>query len=162
MDAELNKKVYIMRGLPGSGKSTWTKENAPGAVVCSADAYFERSGQYKFEPSKIGQAHIACQTKFAKAITSNAQLVVVDNTNTTARELRHYVELAQNAGYMVEIVEFPIDIELSVARNVHGVPRASIERMANRMQPVQFEGVTITKVGPVVQSLLKPEEEPNE
>jgi predicted kinase len=37
----MNKNVYVMMGVPGSGKSTWIRNNVPGALVASADHYFE-------------------------------------------------------------------------------------------------------------------------
>lgn len=33
--------LYILTGLPGSGKSTWAKENLPNAVVVCKDTIRE-------------------------------------------------------------------------------------------------------------------------
>jgi hypothetical protein len=72
--------VVILRGLPGSGKSSFARALAgacsrvgkPGgegrsiggraAVVCSADDYFERLG--KFDAGLLAQAHQACQQRY--------------------------------------------------------------------------------------------------
>ena len=69
--------VIIMRGIPGAGKSTLTRrlrETAEAVgrevVVCSADDYFlDNRGVYRFNPSKIGDAHKSCKWRFDTAIT---------------------------------------------------------------------------------------------
>ena len=56
------RRVIIMRGLPGSGKSTEAKSYilTHGAVVVSADDFFMVAGKYRYNPAKIGDAHVAC------------------------------------------------------------------------------------------------------
>ena len=51
--------LVLLRGLPGSGKSylghyIWTS-------VFEADKYFEQDGEYKFDPSKLKEAHQWCK-----------------------------------------------------------------------------------------------------
>lgn len=131
------KKVYIMRGLPGAGKSTWTKNNAPGAVICSADHFFERDGTYRFDPTNLGKAHAECFAKFQKALERGAEAIVVDNTNTTKWEFEKYQNLADLHGYDVELVNIfdgGFSDEDLANRNTHGVPLESIRRMRSRWQ----------------------------
>lgn len=64
-------KLLLVRGIPGSGKSTyakqWAEEN--NAVHVEADMYFvQPSGHYAFDPKQIGAAHDWCQLKAAKAL----------------------------------------------------------------------------------------------
>ncbi len=51
-------------------------------VICSADDYFMKDGVYHFNGGLIGKAHDWCMTKFLEALTSEADIVMVDNTNT--------------------------------------------------------------------------------
>lgn len=129
------KICYILRGLPGSGKSTFAASLRPlSCVVCSADDYFMRDGAYRFDPNKLGKAHTCCMLKFKQAISAQVQIIVVDNTNTTKREYREYQRLAKESGYKVIIKKFECSIEDSVKRNTHNVPEATIRKMHSRFE----------------------------
>ena len=60
----MNKTLYIVRGLPGSGKSTFAKQLVShDFLVCEADKYFidKETGEYNFDFTKIKDAHKFCQ-----------------------------------------------------------------------------------------------------
>ena len=57
------RRCIIMRGLPGSGKSTRARQHVAaaagaGSTVCSADDYFVAlgGGKYRFDPRQLGAA----------------------------------------------------------------------------------------------------------
>lgn len=131
--------VIVMRGIPGSGKSTWIKNNVPDAVVCSADLYFMQTGEYKFDPSKLGSAHAWCRLAYEVALRDNEPVVVVDNTNTTNKEMAFYIEKAEASGYDIVIVQLNTPADVAAARNVHGVPAEKVQQMAARMQELRPE-----------------------
>lgn len=138
-------KVTIYSGVPGSGKSTIIRRDHPGAIVCSADHWYERNGSYleDFNPAELPKAHGACLLKFARALEHGFSVlgatdaltyeIVVDNTNTTAVEIAPYAALALAYGANLEIVTVQCDPEVAAARNSHGVPRASVLAMADRI-----------------------------
>lgn len=130
-------KVVIMQGVPGSGKSTYIAEHLKGAVVVSADHYFDRLG--RFDPSLLSAAHGECLTNFNAAVLAKAALIVVDNTNTTPVEVAPYWALAQAYGYEVEIVRIVCDPNVAAARNTHGVPVVGVLAMHERLD--KFEGL---------------------
>lgn len=133
-------KVVLMRGVPGSGKSTHRKQCFPDALVCSADDFFVgEDGVYRFDRRKIGQAHQECQRKFKQALKDRVPLVVVDNTNTMLKEMKPYVQAAKHRGYRVECVRVDTPVEVAAARNTHGVPFEAVKRMAERMADVPKE-----------------------
>jgi predicted kinase len=131
------RKLVVLRGLPGSGKSTVAKQL--GGLVCSADDYFMRDGEYKFDPFLLGKAHKDCRDTVELAMYNDHQLIVLDNTNTQKWEYEAYLDLAKIYGYEVEIKVVgglsDSDVEVYHARQTHGVPLKSLRKMAARFEP---------------------------
>lgn len=133
-------KVIIMRGQPGSGKSTYTAKHYPDALVCSADHFFMKNGKYEFDKTKIGQAHAECLKKFVVMVAQggaamfHADTIVVDNTNINATEIAPYAALALAYGWELEIITLDVDPAISAARNVHEVPASTVKRMHKQME----------------------------
>ncbi len=123
------KRVILLRGAPGSGKSTYVKKNFPDAFVCSADHYFERSGVYEFDPTKLGFAHGYCKHNFLQALIEGEPVVIVDNTNLRRREFAYYAKTAKEYGYKVYQ-----KILRGEYANTHGVPPHKVEQMRTRLQ----------------------------
>lgn len=127
---ENKKRCIVLRGLPGSGKSTFTSQLGEDAIICSADHYFERSGTYIFDPKMLFLAHKICRNKFEAAVRSGAPLVVVDNTNIKYKDWKDYMTYALEHGYYVTVAEAQErDIDVLMSRGKHGVPRPTYERM---------------------------------
>jgi predicted kinase len=133
--------LTILSGLSGSGKSTYTRLVCGGSSVFSADQFFMVGNEYRFDVSKLSQAHGACCKGVIEALQAGTDHVVVDNTNTTSEEIAPYVLLAQAFGYEVEIVTLIAPKGMSegdyiaecAKRNAHGVPAAGIAAQAQRL-----------------------------
>ena len=128
-------RVTIMQGIPGSGKSTWIRENFPFyKTVCSADQYFiDSDGVYRFDQNRLAEAHEACFENFKAAITNRHPEIIIDNTNTSPREWSKYRVYAEEHDYWVGIKLILCDPEVAIARNVHDVPAATILKLHNRL-----------------------------
>lgn len=125
-------KVVILRGLPGAGKSTWIALNLLNALVVSADHFFMKTGKYAFNRALLGAAHNECQSRFFDAISLRAPLVVVDNCNLTARDMRFYVIHALSHNYELEIVSLQTPADVAIKRGLHSVPASAYDLLVNR------------------------------
>ena len=127
--------VYLMVGVPGSGKSHWIKQHAPGAVVCSADHYFTgEDGVYRWFPDGLYPAHERCFEKYRNALLEGMHDVVVDNTNTKTKFMRRYVQLANEHVITPVVVYVKCDPVVAAARNTHGVPVDTVQKMHDEIE----------------------------
>ena len=132
--------LYIVRGLPGSGKSTVGRsiQHRSGEVpYCyAADDFFMVNGEYRFDPTKLGMVHEFCQEAVRSALF-NDHSVVVANTFTERWEMEPYLRMAEKHGARVVVIDCfdagMTDAELA-AKNVHGVPEATIATMRARWE----------------------------
>jgi predicted kinase len=131
-------RVVIMRGIPGAGKSTWVRDNMPGALIASADHYYTGpDGVYRFDPNKIRDAHNYCLREFlTHLMLGGPQDLVVDNTNVKVFEVAPYYRLAEAFGREVEVVWVDCTADVAAARTVHGVPLETVLRMAWSFEPL--------------------------
>lgn len=123
--------LYLIRGVPGSGKSELAKTlqiNGIVKYIAEADDYFTRTGKYVFDASKLHLAHKQCQQIVDYALKQGFS-VAVSNTSTTEKEVETYKQLAEkyNAKFVSIVVESRHD-----GTNQHNVPAEKIEQMKNR------------------------------
>lgn len=116
-------ELVIIRGLPGSGKSTMARVLAQvGYLHVEADMYFMKNGRYEYDRNQIQAAHAWCRQRVRQALESGKR-VVVSNTFTRLQEMEPYLEM--NA-----------DVRVIEAKgrwaNEHEVPEETIQRMAAR------------------------------
>lgn len=129
------KKVILVAGIPGSGKTTYIQNLIAGfdpkttVVVVSADHYFMKDGEYRYVADQIPKAHAQCKFRFLEALDMDIDVIFVDNTNILNKHRKPYVEEALDNNYEVEIHALPADVDLSASRNVHGVDREVCQRM---------------------------------
>ena len=121
--------LVLIRGLPGSGKSTMAKALARvGYLHLEADQFFEKNGCYEFKPAELPKAHAECLRRATEALKQGVPCVVA---NTFARrwEAAPYFTLAQSMQVQVRVIE-----ATGVWPNLHGVPIEAIERMKARWE----------------------------
>ncbi len=121
--------LVIIRGLPGSGKSTIAQEyQKKGFDWYEADMFFSRDGSYRFDPKKLSDAHEWCRKQVDYSLYAGRDCVV-SNTFTRHWEMEPYLAIAARYGAPVETV-----VATGNYRNVHGVPIDAIEKMRSRWE----------------------------
>lgn len=127
----MTKALFLVRGLPGSGKSTFSKFLCRSEDICEADKFFMVEGQYRFDASRLKQAHEWCRSQVEARMQMDVDRIVVSNTFTREWEMAPYFELATKFGYSV----FSVIVEnRHGSTSVHNVPAASIDAMKNRFE----------------------------
>ena len=130
----MEKTLYIVRGIPGSGKSTFAK--TLGGTHFETDEFFMVDGEYKFDPTKLKDAHRWCQDSVNTAMILNHtaglnNVIVVSNTFTQEWEMEAYYKLAETYDYRV----FSLIVEnRHGGENLHNVPEDKIEAMRKRFE----------------------------
>lgn len=137
------RELFIIRGLPSSGKSTLAHTIAD--VVCEADSYFYvyedpetgilhrhyHDGEYRFEPELRGKAHEECKLFCEDRMACGIERIAVSNTFTQEWEMKPYFKLAEQYGYRV----YSIIVENRHGnKNEHAVPDETVEAMRDRFQ----------------------------
>ena len=126
--------IYIIRGVPGSGKSTYVRKNLADISWYEADMYFIRpDGRYEFNTRFIKDAHNWCRSCVVAAM-ANRQEVVVSNTFTRKWEMKEYLQMAEDFGYDVVVIRCT-----GKYKNIHGVPDDKVQEMQNRFEDYEGE-----------------------
>ena len=125
--------LILVRGLPGSGKTTFAREVAD--AVYSADDHFTVGGVYTFDPTLLPAAHELCRRNVRESLVlalggaSHRKRVAVANTFSRTWEMEKFVAMAKELGVRLFIVDLfdagMSDAELA-ARCVHAVPERAI------------------------------------
>lgn len=115
--------LTIIRGLPGSGKSTFAKRM--GCAHFEADMWMvDDEGAYAFDAGRLGFCHSEC-LKAVKDSLESGNDVVVSNTFTRIWEMQPYIDLGH---------PYTVIMMLGDYQNVHGVPKETIDHMRGRWE----------------------------
>lgn len=123
--------LFLIRGLPGSGKSTMGDKMRAILHIrhIEADMFFMENGVYRYNPYKIKLAHDWCQNAVKETLRLG-QDVVVTNTATKAWEVEVYQKIAEEFGATFVVLEAKGRWD-----SVHPIPKDKLDAMKARWEP---------------------------
>ena len=135
MEKEYVGDLILLRGIPGSGKTTlgnailFTNQSNIQDVLSSDNFFINEKEEYVFDFSKLKEAHNDCQVKCAERMRNEFSKIVVANTFTQEWEMEPYFIMAERYNYRIHTV---IVENRHGSKNVHNVPEEKIEQMIKR------------------------------
>lgn len=140
-------KLTIMRGLAGSGKSTYA-ESVPGAVVVSRDrlrlALFGSDNQDYYKSADLKQREDFITKVEQNAIREGLRAgrhVISDNTNIETKYMKPFYKIAHAVGAEVEVKVIDVPLHTALERNRNraamggrDVPEDVIRKQHDRFQ----------------------------
>lgn len=137
--------LTLIRGLPGSGKSTFARELIGRGYLKSddvhleADMYFTKDGDYKYVSEDIPIAHNMCLGA-ARCLLALNRSVIVANTFTRCKEMEPYINATTLNGHNLVIYEMKGNYG-----SIHNVPPEALERMAKRWETLPADWLQYLK-----------------
>jgi predicted kinase len=127
-------RLTLIRGLPGSGKTTLAENlqrNNPACRIVAADDFFGK--EYKWHKRWVKYAHSWCLGQTARLMYEGFDYILVHNTFVRIREIVPYRDLANEMGYEFQVIEpdtgWSKDPEACWQECTHNVPLEVIQRM---------------------------------
>lgn len=132
---DYNGTLYLLRAASGSGKTTLAMElekYLPNSIAFAADDYhYDEKGYYDFKFENLAKAHRACQERTKWAMFNKKCSIIVHNTNTTEKEIKPYLDLAEQYNY--KVVSLVVENRHG-NKSVHDVPDDVVTKQKHRLK----------------------------
>lgn len=129
-------KLSVIRGVPGSGKSTFARSRYR-CLILENDMFHVSDGEYRWSADRMSAAVDWC-AQTAEHALSRGMDVCVANTFVLKKYVEFYRRMAERYGADFEVVRCVGDLSWT---NVHSVPYEVLASMRSRFEPYPGEAV---------------------
>jgi predicted kinase len=133
------KTLILLRGLPGSGKSTFAailSEDGKYPVYCIDDYFTDpKTGTYTFDFANNFKAYRDCEERTEKSMQSQKKKIIVENVFSLEWEMEPYFQLAKTYAYQVHVMTME---NRHGGENIHGIDREKTQRIADKFKVKLF------------------------
>jgi predicted kinase len=134
---EMAKFAFIMRGVPGSGKSTTARYLAGDwGIIHAVDSYHcDENGNFLWDDELEDEKYRKNFEAFSESCKMNHPVVICDCINIKREDFQKYIDIAREHGYVTsEVVLDKPNSSDAANRNKHSVSKEQIEDMFRRWE----------------------------
>ena len=134
-----SKVAIILRGVPGSGKSTFVNmlRQTQGSVAIHAvdDLHVDKAGNFLWDEENQERLYTLNFANFVKSCSTGTNLVICDAINIEVSHFQKYIDIASQYQYLVYVVTpDPPAPDQSTKRNKHHTSSSQARDMYSRWQ----------------------------
>lgn len=130
-------QLHLVRGIPGSGKSTFVHKMFPSIFHVENDMFHMHDGAYDWDKDNMPDAIAWCASMVETALEHGMD-AVVSNTFTKCKFIEHYKKIAEKHG-----ASFHVYRCIGQFKNVHGLGNALVDSFKKSME--DWPGETIVQ-----------------
>lgn len=130
LDVPKDKKIKIIRGVPGSGKRNYVYYLENGLnrefIICDWNDFFTKKGKYTFVGKDTTKAENHCLKVFLNSIRQDVKRIYVIGNFNEKWQYENYTTIGKLAGYDVSITELVCEnhdeLKYYNSRSTHNIP----------------------------------------
>jgi len=130
LDEPSDRKIKIIRGVPGVGKRNYIYYLESGLnrkyIICDWNNYFIKDGKYCFNGKETSKAESHCLTTFLNAIDNDVKRIYVIGNFNEKWQYNNYITIGKLSKYKVKVTELECKNEDQLryfnSRSSHNIP----------------------------------------